>query len=205
MQHNHVIRLREVLTGGFAALRRQESMKRFLMLFLGVMFSLTTTASMARASGGPVPSELVWGNDELYRILEPKLPLPAASASQEPFYIIGTVGTTQSSYGPFDHVIPVPARNGGDFSAVWHAYWVEAGPNATPANVAVRSATTPFGLTAGQSANFVYAADLSGTGTLVLLTSEEKVEEAIALGLATPVDTGIVFTCPVVPVGTGRR
>jgi hypothetical protein len=205
MQHNHGIHLRQALTGGFAVLWRQGSMIRFRMLLLGVMLSLTTTAPMARASGAPVPSELVWGNDELYRILEPKLPVPAASASQEPFYIIGTVGVTQSSYGPFDHVIPIPARNGGEFSAIWHAYWVEAGPNATPANVAVRSAMTPFGPTAGQSADFVYAADLSGTGTLVPLTSEEKVEEAIALGLARPVDTGIVFTCPVVPVGVGRR
>lgn len=205
MQHNQVIRLREVVAGSFVALRRQEGIKRALMLFLGVMLSLTTTASMARASGAPVPSELVWGNDELYRILEPKLPVPAGSASQEPFYIIGTIGVTQSSYGPFDHVIAVPEHNGGDFSAIWHVYWLEAGPNATPASVAVRSAITPFGLTAGQGANFVYAADLSGTGTLVPLTSEGKVEAAIARGLATPVDSGIVFTCPVVPVGAGRR
>jgi hypothetical protein len=40
---------------------------------------------------------------------------------------------------------------------------------------------------------------LTPGGPLVDLTSEAKVEEAIALGLAVPVDAGIVFTCPVVP------
>jgi hypothetical protein len=173
-------------------------MKRFLM-FLVVLGSLTTSAHLARASGAPFPSELTWGDDALYRILGTKIPVPGAPASQEPFYIIGTVGTTQSSYGPFDHVIPIPANNGGGFSAIWHIYWVEAGPNATSTNVATRHATTPFGLTAGQVADFVYAADLSGNGTLVPLTSEDRVEEAIELELATPVDAGIVFTCPVVP------
>ena len=173
-------------------------MKKLLM-FLVVLGSLATTVPLAGAGGAPFPSELVWGNDELYRILGTKIPVPAAPASAEPFYIIGTVGTTQSSYGPFDHTIAVPEQNHGGFSAIWHIYWVETGPNATSTNVATRHATTPFGHTAGQVADFVYAADLSGTGTLVPLTPEDKVEEAIDLGLATAVDSQIVFTCPVVP------
>jgi hypothetical protein len=176
-------------------------MKRFLMLFV-VLCSLTAAAPMAHAGGAPFPSELVWGNDQLYRILGTKIPVPGAPAAQEPFYIIGTVGVTQATYGPFDHVIPIPAGSGGTFSAIWHIYWLEAGPNATAANVGTRFATTPFGLTAGQNADFVYAADLAGNGILVPLTSLEKVEEAIVLGLAIPVESGIVFTCPVVPANT---
>jgi hypothetical protein len=175
-------------------------MKRLLMSLV-VLGSLATSATPTRA-GGPPASELTWGNDMLFRVLEPRIPVPAAPASWEEFFIIGTVGVTQSTYGLFDHVIPVPARNGGEFAATWHAFWLEAGPNATRANVAVRSAITPFGATAGAAADFVYAADLHGTGTLVPLTSVEKVYAAERLGLAIPVDSGITFTCPVVPAST---
>jgi hypothetical protein len=182
-------------------------MKRFLMVFV-VLCSLTAAAPMARAGGAPFPSELVWGNDALYRILGTKIPVPGAPASQEPFYIIGAVDPShpQATYGNlglWDHTIPIPAGNAGGFTAIWHIYWLELGPNANlGVNVEARFATTPFGLTAGQTAEFVYAADLSGNGTLVPLTSLEKVDEAIALGLATSVESGIVFTCPVVPAGT---
>jgi hypothetical protein len=176
-------------------------------MFLAVMFTLAAAASMAHADGAPFPSELVWGNDLLYRILGTKIPVPGAPPAQEPFYIIGAVDpsnpqATYGNQGVWDHTIPVHSANPGGFTAIWHILWLVAGPKATSANVGVRNQPIPFGPGAGTPEVFVYAADIYGTGTLVPLTSLAKVQAAIALGLATPLDSTIVFTCPVVPAGT---
>lgn len=166
---------------------------------LMAVFGLLTIFAVPAFAGGPPEREGAWGNDQVYVMMIPKIPVPAAGPAQEELYVIAPVylNNPQSPghgtiIGPHDHVIPIPPHNGGEFSAIWHAVLILPGPNATSTNVLVRTVNPP-------NIELVYAADL-GTG-LVNLTSVEKIEQAVKLGLVTEVPIPVVFVCPIVKVG----
>ena len=165
--------------------------KKLLVLF-GILLAMIIPV----LAGGPPEREGAWGNGQLYTMLIPKEPVPAAGPSQEELYVIGAVDAShpQSSghlpaIGPHDHVIPIPPHNGGEFSAVWQVVLIVRGPNANVNNIKTRHVDPP-------GIDLVYAADL-GSG-IVSLTSTEKLERAKQLGLITEVPIPVVFICPVI-------
>jgi hypothetical protein len=143
-------------------------------------------------------TERVWGNDVEWLMLSTKEPVPSNTRSFSDLYIIAPVDPNNpqslghgTDIGAHDHVIPVPGS--GDFRAPWKVEIVLPGPNAIPGvNVLFRMESTAHG-----PAPLLYAADLDGDGIPENLTSDAKVDLAVELGLASTVDTGVRFVCPV--------
>ncbi len=70
-------------------MRTNIMIKKFplLLAMLGLLAILATPSF----AGGPPPREGTWGDDLLYIMLTPKIPVPAAGPSQEELYVIGAV------------------------------------------------------------------------------------------------------------------
>lgn len=189
------------------------------VLFAGALAACeqqpTTPAMEAKAShdGGPkgTIARHTWGNDHLWMFTAPTTVMgevtnpagitvfgsPSNEASHRPFYMIGPdagddgVQTTAHGSGPHDHVLPVPPKNKGDFSAMWHFKVVLPAPGGDVAS----SGALPVG--PNTTIPMAHAADTDGDGDLEQLTSAQKVEDAAALGNVTIAPTPVVFVCPV--------
>ncbi|MFQ6012987.1 MAG: hypothetical protein ACE5LS_05030 [Thermoplasmata archaeon] len=174
--------------------------KGLLVTFVTLAF-LGLLVQPASAGHGAIEIEVTWGDHDEWELLAPKFPVKAVHASHAPLYVIGavTAATPQSmghdsDIGPHDHVVAVPPRNRGSYSAIWHVFVVVLGPGAIPGvNVNFRLVDTFLG-----PAPLVFEADL-GAGLHPLKTAGE-VESAEGLGLVTFVDIGIVFVCPIRPM-----
>ncbi|HKK26598.1 MAG TPA: hypothetical protein VKB18_00805 [Gemmatimonadota bacterium] len=169
-----------------------------------------------KASGTKRPSDVpvplfevnVWGEGELWQMLDAHEPSNADEASAAPFYVIAPVDASdpQSTlfFGAHDHVVPVPPANHGTYSDVWHLVFVVPASGTTTgsdigdeADVLVRSTLV---------GDLAYAADLDGNGTVEsdeVLTSDDRVDAAEERGLVTITDAffpDFVFICPVRPL-----
>jgi hypothetical protein len=179
-------------------LGRRKQMKK-LLLFGIMVAGLAVPVSAVRVWAGDPPvfagpfgslSGGAWGDDQVYDLIAPVHNLPAARSSQEVLYVIGAVdeANPQSLFAlPHDRVIPIPAHNHGEFSAMWRALLVE------PTSAGLASGLVAYRADTG----LAYAVDF-GSG-FENLTSVEKVEEAEMLGLVKEVDIDFVFVCAVVP------
>jgi hypothetical protein len=159
----------------------------------GAVFSAAPVSADQPVVAGPFGalSGGAWGNNEVYGMIAPVYALPAARSSQETLYVIGAVDADnpQSLFAlPHDRVIPVPAKNHGEFSAMWRTFLVVP----TPEGIA-------SGLVASRDSGLAYAVNF-GSG-FENLTSVDKVEMAEMLGLVEEIDVDFVFVCTVVPPG----
>lgn len=149
-------------------------------------------------------AERAWGNDHLWRFFIPQtvvarlnnsdgvMPFgsPADDGSDKPLYIIGPEAGNDGPQadhgsGPHDHVIPVPPKNNGTFTAVCNIRGVFPSPS-SDADVA-----------ASGSVPFAHAADTDGDGDVEDLTSADKVQKAESRGHVIIRSSPLVFTCPV--------
>src|SRR5262245_60908857 len=105
---------------------------KVLVFAVGVLglAAVSLCAVPALAGGRPVIvgpfgslSGGAWGDDRVYDLVSPVI-LSPATESQEELYVIAPVDPAhpQSLFAlPHDRVIPIPANNRGEFSAIWRA------------------------------------------------------------------------------------
>lgn len=169
-------------------------------IILALLIIFTTTVS----ADGPSLRERVWYNHVEYEIIEG--PVVSADRPANPYYIIGAIDendpqgpTHEDALGPHDHVIPViPPQNDSKFAPLWRITLVVPGPNAvlfgSEANVLVRFVSPPE-----PAVPLVYAAVLPGQGTDPHpLQSAQEIQQAMEAGLVILIDTGVIFTGPIV-------
>lgn len=123
---------------------------------------------------------------------------PPGSASGEDvtatIYFIAPVDLTDENpthpgVGEHNHVVPLSGAQGGSFTGVADEAAVVPGPHAIPGvNVLMRPVSVPIGVLP-----HLYAADVDGDGCIEPLTSDERIEAAVAQGLAE------LFPIPVPP------
>lgn len=194
------------------------SKRAVLLTMMTLMLVVLIATPTAFALGESVELELTWGNDELWEMLAPVNSRSGNSnhKAHRPIYIIANVTSDPHSLrhppppaplmiGAHDHVIPVPPKNKGTFTAIWHVFMVVPSLTAAPGvNVTIGFVDTFMG-----PMPFLTQADLDADGILEpeeLLTSADKIEQAADLGLADIVDPAvfigeeIVFVCPVRPI-----
>lgn len=122
-----------------------------------------------------------WGNTvDTWEFLVPQPTSPANQNSTSPLWVIAPVDDPDSPhstlfFGPHDHVVPVPPKNGGTFSAMWHVH-----------------------LVIDDEGNLVNSADIDSDGTEELLTSHARIRKAVKMELVNSLPLeGVFFPCPV--------
>jgi hypothetical protein len=144
-------------------------------------------------------NERTWGDDREWVLSASKESLPQFGYFK-PLYVIAPIDPANpqavghDGLGGHDHVAPVRMGTAG-LSVVFRI----PGPKAGPMNVGTRFVCAPNG-----RIELLYAADLDRDGDLENLTSVDKVEEAIARGLATPAELDFAFMTALVPARNSR-